>query len=132
MKPVHGAPVRMTPGEQTRPGALDEKPPLGRESSLIFVEVLQVSKKFREIKVYSDLSELSKDAATLFADAALRAIEEHGRFCVCLSGGSTPREMYARLSRHPFRSEIPWQNVRVLWDDERCRPVGTERFRLVW
>jgi len=60
-----------------------------------------VTKNFREIRGYSDLSALSKDVAKLFADAALRAIEEHGRLCVCLSGGSTPTETYARLVRSP-------------------------------
>jgi 6-phosphogluconolactonase len=81
-----------------------------------------VTKCLREIKVDSDLSELSKEAATLFTDTALRAVEEHGRFCVCLSGGSTPRETYAKLARHPFRSEIPWHDVHAFWGDERCVP----------
>jgi len=81
-----------------------------------------VTKGLLEIKVYSELSALSTGAATLFAATALRAIEMHGRFIVCLSGGSTPRETYARLAKLPFRSQIPWRNVHVFWGDERCVP----------
>ncbi len=86
------------------------------------VEVYPVTKNPHEIHVCADLSELSTHAATPFRDTARRSIERRGRFCVCLSGGSTPRETYARLAGGPFRSEIPWGDVHVSWGDERCVP----------
>ena len=75
-----------------------------------------------EIKVFSNLIELSKAAADIFMDVALAAVEERGRFCVCLSGGSTPRQTYAGLAEDPFRSNVPWNNVHAFWGDERCVP----------
>lgn len=76
----------------------------------------------REIKVFSDLRELSEYAARRFAQIARRAVQSHGRFCVCLSGGSTPRQMYSRLAEDPIRNEIPWHAAHVFWGDERCVP----------
>lgn len=83
-----------------------------------------MAEKSRDIKVCSNLSELSEYAARFVAASALRSVRERGRFCLCLSGGSTPRETYARLSDHPFRSEIPWHDVHVFWGDERCVPTN--------
>ena len=56
-------------------------------------------KNSRKSKVYSDLSALSRDAASIFVASALRAVAERGRFCVCLSGGSTPGEMSSRIGQ---------------------------------
>ncbi|MBF0549802.1 MAG: 6-phosphogluconolactonase [Deltaproteobacteria bacterium] len=75
-----------------------------------------------EIKIYSDPDELAASAAERFAQGAEKAVAEHGRFCVCLSGGSTPREMYIRLAEDPWRDRVPWPAVHVFWGDERCVP----------
>src|SRR5207244_2877068 len=45
-----------------------------------------------------------------------------GTFVVALSGGSTPRSMYARLAAEPDASGVNWSLVQVLWGDERCVP----------
>ncbi|MBF0496385.1 MAG: 6-phosphogluconolactonase, partial [Deltaproteobacteria bacterium] len=79
-------------------------------------------KYLHEIKIYSDSAQLAKEAAERFAQAAGKAVAEHGRFCVCLSGGSTPREMYTRLAKNPWRGRVPWPAVHVFWGDERCVP----------
>lgn len=76
----------------------------------------------REIKVFSDLPELSEYAVRRFAEMARSTVQSHGRFCVCLSGGSTPRTMYSRLASPPVRDEIPWHATHVFWGDERCVP----------
>lgn len=78
---------------------------------------------FRTIAVCSDLADLSRQAAAQFVDMARRAVEEHGRFTVCLSGGSTPRGTYALLAAEPLRSQVPWSKVEIFWGDERVVPL---------
>ena len=63
---------------------------------------------------------LAEDAAQRFARAASDAVREHGEFVVALSGGATPRGLYARLAAPPYASTVPWSRVQVLWGDERC------------
>ncbi len=65
---------------------------------------------------------LAEDAAQRFARAASDAVQSHGEFVVALSGGATPRSLYARLAAPPYVSSVPWSLVQVLWGDERCVP----------
>jgi len=63
------------------------------------------------------------EAATeRFVDAVKRAVALRGRFSVALSGGSTPREVYARLAEPEIASRIPWKQVHLFWGDERMVP----------
>ena len=39
-----------------------------------------------------------------------------------LSGGNTPRQLYERLAREPYKSRIPWEKMRIFWGDERPVP----------
>ncbi len=41
---------------------------------------------------------------------------------MALSGGSTPRGLFARLTQEPYRSQIDWKSIRVFWGDERHVP----------
>lgn len=50
------------------------------------------------------------------------AIAREGRFRVALSGGSTPKALYALLASGKFRSRFPWQRVLWFWGDERFVP----------
>jgi 6-phosphogluconolactonase len=65
-------------------------------------------------------------AARRFVSAASDAIRSRGEFVVALSGGSTPRSMYARLAAEPCASSLNWARVQVLWADERCVPPDHE------
>lgn len=80
------------------------------------------SKSSSAVKVCSDRTELSQQAATHFSEIARRAVVEQGYCAVCLSGGSTPRETYELLAREPFSSEVPWSQIHIFWGDERCVP----------
>jgi hypothetical protein len=50
------------------------------------------------------------------------AIARRGRFRLVLSGGSTPRDLYARLAAPPLAARVDWQHVELFWGDERCVP----------
>jgi len=74
------------------------------------------------VLIYPDKEALSLAAAGLFADEARRAVHEHGRFDVLLSGGETPRPSYRLLGEEPLRGSIPWPAVHFFWGDERWVP----------
>lgn len=57
-------------------------------------------------------------ADTIVADATA-AIADHGSFHLCLSGGSTPRDLYVLLSSPLWRARIEWEHVHLYVGDER-------------
>jgi 6-phosphogluconolactonase len=60
------------------------------------------------------------DAAALILDQAHKAIGERNEFRIALSGGSTPRPIYARLAA--IGRDLPWDRARITFGDERCVP----------
>ncbi|HEY4186827.1 MAG TPA: 6-phosphogluconolactonase, partial [Polyangia bacterium] len=61
-------------------------------------------------------------AADAIVAAAATAIAARGRFSLVLSGGSTPRALYALLASPPYASRVDWSRTDVFWGDERCVP----------
>jgi 6-phosphogluconolactonase len=66
------------------------------------------------------------------ADALAKAAAEHilariaanpGRVAICLTGGSSPRQLYQLLATEAYRSRIPWQRVHWFIGDERFVPA---------
>jgi 6-phosphogluconolactonase len=72
-----------------------------------------------EIRISKTAQELFAAAATEFAAQAAAAVRTNGRFTVALSGGSTPKSLYARLAATPG---IPWDKICFFWGDERHVP----------
>lgn len=66
--------------------------------------------------------EFEKEAARLFLESSVKAVRDHGAFYAALSGGSTPKKIYALLADDYFRSRVPWADVHLFWGDERCVP----------
>jgi len=75
-----------------------------------------------EVRVFANAAELARAAAERFAEVAAERIRQAGRFTVALSGGSTPRALFALLAAEPCRSRIDWSRVHFFWGDERCVP----------
>ena len=73
------------------------------------------------LTIYDDLTALTRAAAELFVSISQRAVDQ-GRFCVALSGGSTPRLFYSLLATSPYRDRINWSRVEFFWGDERTVP----------
>ncbi len=74
------------------------------------------------IAIYPDTETLSQEAAQYIVRVAQEAITSHRRFTIALSGGSTPKKLYALLAEEPYRSQIDWSVVDIFWSDERCVP----------
>ncbi len=73
-----------------------------------------------EIRIFKTSNELFAAAVAEFAKVAADAVQKRGRFCVALSGGSTPKAMYSLLATSS--TPIPWQNIYFFWGDERHVP----------
>ena len=76
----------------------------------------------RAIRRYPDAEAVSRAAAQDLVEVARAAIAARGRFCVALSGGSTPRRMYEILAEAPRWARLEWDRVEFFWGDERAVP----------
>lgn len=87
----------------------------------------------REVRIFPDPKALNRAAADLFRSLVITAVSEDGRVSVALSGGSTPKGLYALLAESPYRDQIAWGHVHVFWVDERCVPPAHDdsNFKLV-
>lgn len=74
----------------------------------------------RKLVVPGDYNVTLAFCADHFSKAAQAAIKDHGGFFVALSGGSTPKAIFERLSSPPYNREIPWSKVHLFWSDERA------------
>jgi 6-phosphogluconolactonase len=70
------------------------------------------------IRIFPDLSSLSKAAADHIRELARAAIQARGRFSLVLSGGSTPKMTYDLLTQ----AELDWTRIHAFFGDERCVP----------
>lgn len=57
-----------------------------------------------------------------FINCAKEAIKTHGFFIVALSGGSTPKAIFERLSSSDYADALDWTKVLLFWSDERSVP----------
>jgi 6-phosphogluconolactonase len=72
------------------------------------------------------------DAADFILEQAHRAIGERNGFRIALSGGNTPRPVYARLAAPG--DDLPWDLIRITFGDERCVPPDDpeSNFKMAW
>jgi 6-phosphogluconolactonase len=75
-----------------------------------------------DIRIFPDPEAVAKATAELFVEAASDAVAKRGAFTVVLSGGSTPKMLYALLAEEPYRSKVAWEKVEVYFADERAVP----------
>jgi 6-phosphogluconolactonase len=77
----------------------------------------------REVQILPDAAAVARRAAEEFLKSAVAAIEQKGSFRVSLSGGSTPKALYALLGDDPsLRSRMPWEKTHFFFGDERHVP----------
>ncbi|MGH6877928.1 MAG: 6-phosphogluconolactonase [Rhizomicrobium sp.] len=71
------------------------------------------------LEISSDPRALAQRVAEWFAQTVGAA---SGTARISLSGGSTPKALYALLAAEPFVARIPWSRVELFWGDERFVP----------
>ena len=70
----------------------------------------------RQVITVSDPTALAKAAA----ERLLARIDANSdRVAICLTGGSSPKQLYQLLATAPWRSKIPWDRVHWFIGDER-------------
>jgi 6-phosphogluconolactonase len=71
------------------------------------------------------------DAAALAEVAAVRLLAcmavNPGRIAICLTGGSSPKQLYELLATEDYRTKIPWERTHWFIGDERFVPASDER-----
>jgi 6-phosphogluconolactonase len=78
----------------------------------------------RQVIVVPDAAALAKSAA----DRLLARIAANsGRVAICLTGGSSPKQLYQLLATEPYRNRVPWQRVHWFIGDERFVPADDPR-----
>lgn len=77
-------------------------------------------------RVFSTPAEVAKAAAEFFTSSVTAAASARGIARVAISGGTTPKTMFALLAdpSQPFVKQVPWDKLDLYWVDERC--VGPE------
>ncbi len=75
-----------------------------------------------QIKNVQNRDALVQTAAERLVVSAVEAMRTHGRFHVALSGGRTPKSLYAFLASDRYAARVDWSRVHVFWGDERCVP----------
>jgi len=73
-----------------------------------------------KLEVSASREALVEAATECFVTAAAAAIRTSGRFNLALSGGSTPKGLYALLASDRHAARVAWSRVQVFWSDERC------------
>lgn len=74
-----------------------------------------------------DPAAIAAEAAERFATICARAAALRGACAVALSGGETPKRLYAALASDAYRRRVPWERLEVFWGDERCVPPDDPR-----
>ncbi len=74
-----------------------------------------------EIKIMPGVAALNRVAAAEFKSAAESAIADRGAFRVALSGGNTPRSVYALLAQE-YKTALDWGKIHIFFGDERHVP----------
>jgi 6-phosphogluconolactonase len=74
----------------------------------------------RKVITVSDAAALAKAAA----ERVLARIAANGdRVAICVSGGSSPKQLYQLLATDAYRTQIPWDRVHWFIGDERFVPA---------
>jgi 6-phosphogluconolactonase len=79
------------------------------------------------LEVFKTVAELDSATARHIITIAKDAVKERSRFSISLSGGDTPKKLYALLAEEPYNSQMPWQETHIFWGDERCLPLEDVR-----
>lgn len=77
-------------------------------------------KESSDCQVFEDAGRLVRAATAGILAHAREAVQERGVFHIALAGGSTPREVYARLAHEPEGTFDRWH---AWFGDERCVPT---------
>ena len=80
-----------------------------------------------ELHIAKDTQQLSENLAAFISQKIQDVLQWQEIFTFVLSGGSTPKSLYALLAKEPYIDMIPWARVHFFWGDERAVPFEDAR-----
>lgn len=80
-----------------------------------------------ELHIEKDTKALSASLAEWINNYIQQVLAKQDRFTFVLSGGSTPKALYALLAESPYKESIPWRKLHFFWGDERAVPFEDSR-----
>lgn len=86
-----------------------------------------------QVRIFDDADELYREAADRIVRTAHSAVALDGRFALLLSGGNTPRRLYALMGTTEYSIRMDWPSTHLFWGDERAVPPSDPRsnYRMV-
>jgi len=75
-----------------------------------------------ELNVFENQDITIIELAHFLIKTGNESIQDHGRFTLCLSGGSSPKKLYSLLANVGYREKIDWTKVFFFFGDERYVP----------
>jgi len=87
------------------------------------------------VRVSRDADAFADASAAAFIESSIGSVADRGRFSVALSGGSTPRAVFARLAGdETARLTVSWRQIDWWWSDERAVLPGDQdsNFRMAF
>jgi len=79
------------------------------------------------LKISPNATQLARDVADWLVHYEQEVLKQQDRFCIALSGGSTPKALHQLLAGSPCREQLSWDKWHVFWGDERCVLPTDER-----
>lgn len=74
-----------------------------------------------KLNIFKSPEEVLQRLAEYFIKIAQESIEDHGKFSIALSGGSSPKKLYEILAA-AYKDKIDWNKVYFFFGDERNVP----------
>lgn len=73
-----------------------------------------------ETHIYENAELSARAVAQLILEKSTAKQLQSQPLNLAVSGGSTPKYLFTLLAEEEYRTQIPWENVRFFWVDERC------------
>lgn len=86
-----------------------------------------------KLNIFPAEGEVLLNIADYFIRVAKESIAGHGTFNVSLSGGSSPKKLYAMLASAEYKEKVDWDKVYFFFGDERYVPADSpdSNFKMV-
>ncbi len=75
-----------------------------------------------DVHILQSPEEVIEQIAEDIVNLANECVEDHGRFTIALSGGSSPKKLYELLASEQHADNFPWENTFFFFGDERYVP----------
>lgn len=86
-----------------------------------------------QLKIYETVDEVLKGIAEYVVSLINGNVAENRRFSIALSGGNSPKKLYALLASDAFKNQVDWESIDFFFGDERYVPQtdAASNFRMV-